>query len=385
MMNDIRPPGEKIIIVGAGPAGLAVAGRLRQHQQDFTMLERDGVVASMWHQHYDRLHLHTVKELSHLPHLPFPAHYPRYVSRQQLADYCQSYAQHFNIQPIFGTEVIRIRKDDKHWEILTSDQKIFKATQVVIATGCNRIPVMPHWSGQEDYSGEIIHSRFYKNPVPYTGLKVLVIGMGNTGAEIALDLADHGVETYLSVRSHVNIVPRDVLGRPAQLTGKMLEKLPFGAGRLISRISTRLILGDLRKFGLQPSPMDPVDQLKLTGQTPVIDLGTVAMIKAGKIKIVPDVNAFTTNGVILKNGDLLEVDAVILATGYQSGLTGLLENADKLLDQYGLPRDCMGRGDFQGLYFVGFDNYKLGGILGTIYTDSEKVVYEIVEQNNSDQ
>ena len=197
--------------------------------------------------------------------------------------------------------------------------------------------------------------------------------MGNTGAEITLDLAESKVTHYLSVRSPVNIVPRDVFGRPAQLTAKMLDKLPFRMGKMISRFSTRLIIGDLTKYGLQHSTMDPVDQLRQTGQTPVIDLGTVSKIKDGSTKIVPDIDHFVINGVVLKNGDLLEVDDVILATGYQSGIDQLLENTHGLLDQYGLPKECIGSGAFNGLYFLGFDNYKLGGILGSIYADSEKV------------
>jgi cation diffusion facilitator CzcD-associated flavoprotein CzcO len=209
--------------------------------------------------------------------------------------------------------------------------------------------------------------------------------MGNTGAEVALDLAESQVQNYLSVRSPVNIVPRDVLGRPAQLTAKMLDKLPFRIGKMISRFSTRLIIGDLTKYGLQQSTKDPVDQLKQTGQTPVIDLGTVAKIKDGSIKIVPDIDHFVINGVVLKNGDFLEIDAVILATGYQSGIGQLLEDTHDLLDQYGLPKNCIGSGQFEGLYFLGFDNYKLGGILGTIYADSEKIAEVIGAKANLSQ
>ena len=375
-MEQTLSPKTRIIIIGAGPAGLAIAGRLRNKGFDFTIIEKSHEVAAMWHRHYDRLHLHTVKQLSHLPHLEFPKEYPTYVSRQQLVDYYADYARQFDIKPVFGVEVQKIRKKNNHW-LIETNQKSHEAERVVIATGSNRIPISPRWEGMESFSGNIIHSRDYKNPKPYPGKKVLIIGMGNTGAEIALDLAESHVQHYVSVRSPVNIVPRDVFGRPAQLTAKMLDKLPFRTGKIISRFSTRLIIGDLTKYGLRHSTMDPVDQLRQTGQTPVIDLGTVAKIKDRSTKIVPDIDHFVINGVVLKNGDLLEVDEVILATGYRSGIDQLLENSEGLLDKYGLPKDCIGSGSFKGLYFLGFDNYKLGGILGSIYTDSEKVAEAI--------
>lgn len=369
----------KTLIIGAGPAGLAMAGRLRKAGIDFRIIERDQQVAAMWHKHYDRLHLHTVKQLSHLPGQPFPEDYPIYIPKDKLVKYYQEYARNFDIRPVFGIEAQKLKRENGHWKIVTNSNA-YLAEKVIIATGSNRVPVHPVWPGQEDFSGTIIHSRDYKNPLPFTGKKVLVVGMGNTGAEIALDLAENEIDTYISVRSPVNIVPRDVFGRPAQLTAKMLEKLPLGLGKIISRISTRLIIGDLSKYGIKRPSIDPVDQLRTTGQTPLIDLGTVKNIKAGKIKVVPDINHFLTDGVILGDGEFLEIDQVILATGYRCGMDQLIEDAGELVDSHGLPKSCVGKDRFAGLYFLGFDNYKLGGILGTIYHDSKTILESIVER-----
>ena len=210
--------------------------------------------------------------------------------------------------------------------------------------------------------------------------RVLVVGMGNTGAEIALDLAEHGIETYLSVRSEVNIVPRDILGRPTQLSARMLDKLPFGIGKMLGSLSAKLAIGDLTPYGLTRSQMHPIDQLKTLGKTPVIDLGTVAQIKKGNIQVVGDLRAFNNHGVVTEDGRELAVEAVILATGYKAGLSSFIDNTDDLLDDHGLPKSWKGEGAYTGLYFVGFDNYKLGGILGTIYSDSEKIVRDIVKE-----
>ncbi|MBQ4819524.1 NAD(P)/FAD-dependent oxidoreductase [Aquimarina sp. MMG016] len=364
------------LIIGAGPAGLSIAGRLRKKNISFEILEQTDKIAWSWHNHYDRLLLHTVKELSHLPHLEFPKDYPRYVPKAKLAEYYKNYAKHFNIKPHFGTSVKQIKKKDNYWEVLTN-AKSFIAENVIVATGVNRVPYIPTWENQDRYKGDIIHSRKYKNTLPFMGKRVLIIGMGNTGAELALDLSEQDIDVTVSVRSPLLIVPRDINGRPVQTTAKKLEKLPFGLGRWIGKQVRKVVIGDLSKYGITISKDDPIDHLKQTGKTPVIDLGTVRQIKSRKIKVVSDIDCFFENGVVLKDRTLLETDAVILATGYKAKVEEFLEYTDGLLDQYSIPNTPIGEGEYEGLYFIGFDNYKLGGILGTIYNDSKTIVDHI--------
>ncbi|MDX1476914.1 MAG: NAD(P)/FAD-dependent oxidoreductase, partial [Saprospiraceae bacterium] len=307
----------------------------------------------------------------------FPADYPTYVSRDQLVAYFEDYARHFSIQPEFDTEVTSVRRhDDGGWELVTNrGQRI--AERVVIATGVNQRPNIPHWRGQEAFRGTVTHSIGYRNPQPFLGRKTLVIGMGNTGAEIALDLAEHGVPTWISVRGPVNIVPRDLNGRPVQETGRILARLPFGIGEWIGAQVQSLYFGDLSKYGLKRSRKPPAVQLRETGKTPVIDIGTIRAIKEGRITVIDEVARFTEQGVVTITGETLEIDRVILATGYHSCLADLIEQMDRFLDPRGYPLSPIGTGYHAGLYFVGFDNYKLGGILGTIYNDSETVVSAI--------
>lgn len=363
---------EEVIIIGAGPSGLAIAAYLHQSGIPYLMLEKNESIASMWHQHYDRLHLHTVKQWSHLPFVPFPKTYPTYVPRESLVQYYEDYARKLEIYPQFGQEVTKVSRQSGGWLINTQDQS-FHRKHVIIATGVNRVPVYPTWSGESEFEGKISHSRSYKNVVPYRGRKVLVVGMGNTGAEIALDLAENDVETYLSVRSEVNIVPRDIMGRPTQVTAKLLDRLPFGLGKWLGAISTRLVLGNLSKYGLKQSKLHPVDQLRLTGKTPVLDLGTVAQIKAGKIKVVGDIVSIHRTGVSVEGGQQIDIDHIILATGYKPQLEELLSYTGQLLDKNGVPKSPIGSGDFEGLYFIGFDNYKLGGILGIIQSEAKEI------------
>ncbi|MGB0838563.1 MAG: flavin-containing monooxygenase [Chitinophagales bacterium] len=367
----------KNVIIGAGPAGLAVAGRMRKAGLDFQILEQSKNVGNSWRKHYDRLHLHTVKKWSHLPHMPFPDDYPTYVSRQQLVDYMDNYAQHFDIKPIYGKEITWISKVGDKWQIQDQKGEIITTDHVVMATGLNRSPHIPIWKGQDDFTGTISHSINYKNPKPYLEQKVLVVGIGNTGAEIALDLSNSHIETHIAVRGEISLVPRDLNGRPVQETAKILEKLPFGFGDWLGGQIRKIYFGDLSKYGLKVSKIHPVALLRDTGKTPLIDIGTIAAIKAGKITVQGDIDHFTKNGVQFKNGKHIELDAVILATGYRSKIESLVERANEMLDTYGLPKNAIGVGHHKGLFFVGFDNYKTGGILGTIHNDSETVVHSL--------
>lgn len=368
------------LIVGAGPAGLAVAARMRKQQLSFTIIEQQDTIAYSWKNHYDRLHLHTVKQLSALPHLPFPEDFPVYVPREKVVDYLEKYAQNFNIKPTYNTSLKKIERQNERWLVHTNNT-VYKTKHVVLTTGINRIPNIPTWKGQHLFKGKINHSKFYKNPAPYLSKKVLVIGMGNTGAEIALDLSEQKIETTISVRSAISVLPRDVFGNPVQLTAKKLAKIPLGLGDWLGSQIRKIVIGDLSKYGLKVSKVYPAVQLRETGKTPVVDIGTIKAIKEGNIKVKGDVDAFYEEGVIFKNGSKQAFDHVILATGYKAKLEEFIPDIIPFLDKYQLPKSPIGTGVLQNLYFVGFDNYKLGGILGIIQTDSEKVVQTIVSKN----
>lgn len=370
-----------IIIIGAGPAGLAIAGRLRKRGIDFTVLEASEQIAHSWHNHYDRLHLHTVKQWSHLPHMPFPDDYPLYVSRDLLVNYYERYATSFSIKPIFNTKVTSVTKSkDGEWIIQTNTDEVYHAKHVILSTGVNRIPNIPVFSGQETFSGEISHSKFYKNAQAFIGKQVLVVGMGNTGAEIALDLSEHDIDTTVTIRGPVNIIPRDISGRPAQVTAKKLAKLPFGIGTSLGTLIRKAYIGNLSKYGIESPKISPTRQLLETGKTPIVDIGTVAAIKKGRIKIVKEINNISDHTILFKDGKTKEIDAIILATGYKPLIEEFIENGTELLDSYGCPSNTIAKGYHNNLYFLGFDNYKLGGILGIIMEESKQIANHIENQ-----
>ncbi len=374
---------KEIVIIGAGPAGLAVAGCLSKHNIEFTLLEKSEHIAHSWREHYDRLHLHTVKQLSHLPYLPFPDHYPTYVSKQQLIDYFEEYCRQFKIDATTSADVKSITGSaETGWVIQYNDKTIF-ANHVVVCTGVNNAIHQPSWPGMASYQGQIIHSRAYKNPKAFNDQRVLVIGMGNSGAEIALDLAEHKVEVDISVRGEINVVPRDLNGQPVQLTSRKLARLPFGLGDWLGSQIRKIYFGDLSKYGLKTSTLPPAKQLLTTGKTPTIDIGTIAAIKKRLIQVREDIKQFTPEGIEFVDGSTAYYDTVICATGYRANLPTMIPGISAELDKNGLPKNPIAAGTWKGLYFVGYDNYKLGGILGTIYIDADLVANTIAERIGS--
>jgi cation diffusion facilitator CzcD-associated flavoprotein CzcO len=370
-----------VLVIGAGPAGLASAASLAPLALDVKLIDRALEQASSWRHHYDRLHLHTVKTHSALPGLPFPDSAPRYVPRLGVVEYLLAYAEHHGLRPELGHEVVAVEPAPAgtlaRWCATTAAGQRFGARHVVLATGANRKPRAPELPGHVAFRGRILHSRQYRHAAPFAGLRVLVVGMGNTGAEIALDLAEHGVRTALSVRSPVNIVLRDVLGRPTQLSSIALSKLPAAWGDALAIVLRDLTVGDLSRYGLQTAPHSPLRQLREEGRTPVIDVGTVHRIKAGDIQVYPGIQTLTPGGVRFAGGQEHPFDVVLLATGYDAALGELFPHTALPLDPRGMPPATVGEGALEGLYFVGFDVRQPGGLLRSIGPQARAVAERV--------
>ena len=371
------------VIIGAGPAGLAVAGRLAQAGQSFTLLEASGQVGNAWRYHYDRLHLHTVKQYSALPHLPFPAEYPTYVSRDQFVQYIEEYTAHFGIRPVFGQTVTGLHRQADGWTVRTETGS-FSATQVVVATGYNRVPHAPDLPGEAFFRGELLHSHTYRSGAAFAGKRVLVVGMGNTGAEIALDLYEQGARPTLSVRSPLHIVQRDTLGRPTQPTAIFLNRFPNWLYDFLAGLSQKLTVGNLSAYGIQTPPYPPSYGIRAFGKIPVINIGTLEQIKAGTIAVLPGITQLNADSVTFTDGRMLPFDVLIKATGYRPGLHHLLGSdlSARVLNQNGYPKDLwFTEPALAGLYFLGFKT-PLTGILNNINQDSARIVTELLRNNS---
>jgi len=347
-------PESTVVIVGGGAAGLSTAAALGQRGIEAVVLEQDAAIGGTWARRYDRLHLHTIRRYSGLAHFPIPDRYPTYLSRDELVQYLNEYAGHFGLKILTGTTVRKIRAEDagpRHWTIETAGGQAWRSRVVVIATGQYREPVVPPWPGRDLYEGRLTHSAAYANAAPYPGQRVLVVGAGNSGAEIATDLSDHGAAAVaLSVRTPPPIVPRDPFGMPVQRTSLVLSALPPAIANRLARATARLALGDLTRYGMPRGEFAPYTHLRV----PVIDVGFVEALKNRRVSVRPALERLTRTGVVYADGTSEAFEAIVAATGFRTGLESLIDARD-VLDSNGEPRGASGEPTaHRGLYFVGF-------------------------------
>lgn len=365
------------IIVGAGPAGLALGATLRQAGVPFIMLERAQRVGESWHGYYERLHLHTPKRHSALPYRPFPRDFPTYPSRTQVARYLEDYARAFDLRPEFGHEVKRCTRDESGMWNVSTNAGDYRGRNVVIAIGWIREANIPRWPGLDTFPGPVVHSRDYVNGEPFRGRHTLVVGFGNSGAEIALDLLEHGAQCTIAVRGKVNVIPRDLLGIPIIVFALLWRPFPTRLADAVNAPTLRLALGNLAKLGLEKRDDGPFTQIAESRQIPVIDVGTIARIRAGDIALRKGVQSFNGSEVTFADGTRERFDAVVLATGFTCGLSRILPEHAAVLDAQGCPRDHGRQAkDAPGLYFCGYDLGK-GGLLRQIGIEARRIARDI--------
>ena len=340
------------VIVGAGPAGLAVSACLKGRGLDAVILEKSDAVAAVWRRHYDRLHLHTDRGHSALPGLPMPSSYGRYPSRAQVVEYLESYATRFDLKPRFKASVRQVRRSGTLWRAETEYESV-EAPVVVVATGFADFPFSPAWPGIETFGGPILHSSRYRNPNPFASQRVLVVGFGNSGGEIALDLAEAGVDATLSVRGPVRILPRELLGLPILTWAIAQQRLPARVTDALNAPAIRLAVGSIEKLGMTRAAKGPRRMVEEDGRVPLIDIGTVAQIRAGRIKVRGDIASLGPKTVTFAGSPSEPFDAVILATGFRPDLRDLLPDARGVLNESGRPLVSGRPTAERGLFFCG--------------------------------
>ena len=353
----------EVVIVGAGAAGLATAACLTRWGIRAVVLEAGPDAGHTWASTYDALRLHTVRRFSGLPLYPMPGNFPRYAARDQVVTYLRDYAAHFGIRPQFGNSVTRARLAEGGWQVETATGDAWQARVLVAASGIYANPTVPAYPGQETYTGTLLHSREYRSATPFKGRRVLVIGAGNSGAEIAVDLMQGGARVTVAIRQGVNAVPLSLLGVPIQYWALLVERAP----RLMSALAPVMLrrsAGRLRRAGIPKSP-EPV--LQAHG-IPIIGLRLLDAARTGKIAIAGAIERFEPHGVRYADGRAADYDAIILATGFRPALAYL--EGLVTLDERGFPaREGVRSLDHSNLFFVGF-RYTVAGTLNNIRRDA---------------
>jgi putative flavoprotein involved in K+ transport len=341
----------QVVIVGAGPAGLASAAELARRNISSTLLERAGTVAASWRGRYDRLRLNSSRWFSALPGARWPRSVGAFPGRDAVVDYLEDYARFHRMDVRLNTSVERIDRNGRGWQLRTSTGDLH-TEQVIVASGYAHTPYIPDWPGRDAYDGVLIHAAAYRNAEPFRQSDVLVVGAGCSGMEIAYDLVDAGVERVrVAVRTPPNFLIRSPIG---PLLGRALMKLGPRRADRVMKLVRRLEVGDLTEYGL-PAPEEGIfARLQRLEVAPaIVDKEVIQAIKERRIEIVAGVESLDESGVGLADGTRIEPGAVIAATGYRSGLEPVVGHLG-VLDERGVPRVRGGAEAAPGMRFVGY-------------------------------
>lgn len=308
----------KYCIVGAGSSGLAAAKNLKAHHIPFDVIEAEDEVGGNWYYGkprssvYRSTHLISSKPLTEYTDFPMPAHYPDYPNHAQVWEYLRSYARAFGLYEsiMFNTAVAKIERAEEYWEVTLSNQQTRRYRGVIIANGHNWDPKYPNYPGQ--FNGVTLHSAQYKTPEVLRDQRVLVVGAGNSGCDIAVEAAQNAAKTFHSVRRGYYYVPKYFFGKPADQIGEVSLKLrvPLPVRRTLNTLLLKIVAGSPQKFGL------PKPDHQLFETHPIVNSQMLYYAGHGDIVPKPDVTELRGDRVRFKDGSEECIDVIVYATGF---------------------------------------------------------------------
>ena len=339
-------------LIGAGAAGLGALHVLRDEGFSVDCFERSDRVAGHWHTDYECLHLITPRDSSGFEGFPMPSGYPLFPSRDQMRDYILGFAAHHDLGSHirFNTAVTSARPLDTSglagWEVTTSDGERRRYEGVIVATGHLWDPFVPDYPGR--FAGHVLHSGDYRNAADLEGDRVLVVGAGNSGCDLAVDAAQAGHQTSVSVRNGLVFQPKTLFGRPRSEL-PLLARLPIRVQERVTRALIDVAVGPPERYRL-PAP----STRNLHRNRPVVNAQLLHFIHHGRVRVAPGITGFDGHDVHFTDGTVRTIDTIVYATGFKASLPflepGLLKSAE------GVPLRVAGMTlpvDLERLYFVG--------------------------------
>lgn len=352
-------------VIGAGAAGLSAARHLLADGHQVTIFEAGSYVGGLWVYDNDNdlsvayasLHINSEPRATAYEGFPFPEGTAFFPSHKDVHGYLESAADHFGIRDRirFRTRVSAVEpvegRPGTGWLVRTEDGSEDTFDVVVVASGHQGRPAHPAWAGAFD--GTYLHSNSYREPQPFTGKRVLVVGVGNSGLDIAADLVPFAAQTLSSARSPVLIMPRMILGVPsARILGKINKRwLPWVVQRQAMRWISRVYHGRPEQWGFR-TPR--------TRTHPASSATYMAHVSYGRIDVRPGVEAITGRTVRFVDGTSAEVDTIIAATGYEVDLPFLPKKVSPTVERRIEAYKRVVHPDWPGMYFIGFFNVSGG-------------------------
>lgn len=304
-------------IVGAGPSGLILARKLADTDSTYEIYERNSDVGGIWDidapgsPMYESAHFISSKTRSGFPGFPMPAAYPDYPNHRQILAYIRAFADEFDLRRNvrFDSAVRHARPtSERTWEILLDDGSVRHCRYLVCANGITWEPNEVTWPGT--FSGEIRHSVTYRSASEFTGRRVLVIGAGNSGADIACDAAFASDQAFMSVRRGYHFIPKHIMGKPADVFAADGPSLPHRVQQIVFAGLLRILTGDLRRYGL------PKPDHRIFESHPLLNTQILHYLGHGDCVAKPDVARLDGDDVVFVDGSRERVDLIITATGY---------------------------------------------------------------------
>jgi hypothetical protein len=363
---------EAMLIIGAGPCGLAHAKALKEAGIAYEQVEADRDVGGNWyHGVYRTVHIISSRRTTEFADYPMPADYPDFPSGQQILDYMRAYAREFELYPKieFNTKVVMVSpRADELWdvELSSGERRTYKG--VLVCNGHHWQKRFPKYEGE--FTGDVLHSKDYKGPEQLTGKRVLIIGGGNSACDVASEAARVAETSHISLRRGYWFMPKTLLGKP--IVESPVMHLPVWTQRLILRALIRLVVGRYEDYGL------PRPDHKIFEKHPTISTEILHYLKHGRIKPRPDVARFEGRMVHFTNGTRTEFDMIVCATGYYVSFPFLPEgmvpvkngNLAMLYAGCVLP-------EYKHLYVIGTRQTRYG--IGPLLTPGSKLIAKMIQ------